>query len=114
MINKFFAWKYSGAIIVVFYGLAALCWVLGHQSKQYRLIFLLGAMFLVAGLFASLGWVWRSPLFRSVRVVYTRRYSDQQLYRHSDIVSHDYSKTQPDRRHFGVKTRKGKKSIRRA
>ena len=114
MINKFFAWKFSGVVIVLFYGLAAMCWALGHQSEHYRLIFVLGAMFLVGGLFASLGWVWRSPLFRSVRTVYTRRYSDQQLYRHSDIVAHEYVKTQPERRSFGVKPRKGKKSTRRA
>src|ERR1700712_1618714 len=113
MINKFFAWKLSGGIIVVLYGFTAVCWGLGLHSQYYRLIFLVGAMFLAAGLLASLGWVWRSPLFRSVRTVYTRRYSDQQQYRHSDIVSHEYTRTRPDRRRFGVKLRKGKKSVRR-
>ena len=112
MVNKFFASKFSGAAIVVFYGLGAVCWRLSINSPHYRAWLLVAAVFLVAGLVSSLGWVWRSPLFRTIRVAYNRRYSDQQLYRHSDIVSHEYAKTNPERRSFAIKPRKGKKKMR--
>jgi hypothetical protein len=112
MVNKFFAWKYSGVAIAVFYGLGAVCWRLGVHSHHYQRWLLVAAVFLMAGLVCSLGWVWRSPLFRTIKVIYNRRYSDQQLYRHSDIVSHAYAMTQPERRTFGIKPRKGKKKIR--